>query len=152
MYKSRNLSKCDFPFPYPCLLLSVTKTIRVMKDGARRAGHVLLFTLTCHPDFCQAFVLFFFMVLFKFLYWSSWPPTFTLFKTFFYFCVIFKGYFPFTVIRKHWLYSLCCTTQYILEPVLYQVVCASQFPAPPSPLPRSPLVTTSLFSVSQALV
>ena len=28
---------------------------------------------------------------------------------YFYFYIIFKGYFPFTVITKYWLYSVCYT-------------------------------------------
>lgn len=45
--------------------------------------------------------------------------------------MMLKGYFPFTVITKHWLYFPSC--KYILEPILHPTVCAShsanaQFP------------------------
>ena len=58
----------------------------------------------------------------------------------------FKGYFSFTVIMKYCLYSLCC----IIHPwqMLHPLVCISHSPIPKLPLPLSPLVTTSLFSIS----
>ena len=37
----------------------------------------------------------------------------------------FKGYIPFIVIIKYWLYLLCCTIHPRSLSILYVVVCAS---------------------------
>ena len=47
---------------------------------------------------------------------------------FFFFITVFKGYFPFTVITKYWLYSPCCTVH--RWACLIPVVCTSHLPAP----------------------
>ena len=115
MHKPKNLSKYDFPFPYPCLLLSVRKTVKIIKEGVRRSGHVLLFTsvvtqisIKLSPRFYLFFLWYemFFMICSS--SWSSWPATFDLSEKNFHFYIIFKGPSPVTVITKHWLYSLCC--------------------------------------------
>ena len=54
----------------------------------------------------------------------------------FYFLYSFKGYFPFTVITKYWLYSLCC----IIHPWAYLTPNSLYLPLPnphgaPFPLP-----------------
>ena len=68
------------------------------------------------------------------------------FQFLFYFYTIFKGYFPLTVIKKYWLYSLCCI-QYILELILYPIFCTSQSLTLICP----PLVTISFSSMSVSL-
>ena len=68
------------------------------------------------------------------------------FQFLFYFYTIFKGYFPLTVIKKYWIYSLCCI-QYILEPILHPVFCTSQS----FTLICPPLVTISFSSMSVSL-
>ena len=65
--------------------------------------------------------------------------------------MILKGYFPFTVIPIHQLYSLCCTIHSwacLISSILY-------FPLPYPyivPPPPFPLVTTCLFFVSMSLL
>ena len=52
---------------------------------------------------------------------SKWSLTFPLlFSLISYFYIISKGYFPFTVITKHWLYFPCCT---IHPGTLHPIVC-----------------------------
>ena len=57
----------------------------------------------------------------------------------------FKCYMPFIVIIKYWLYSLCCIIylHFILNSFYLLLPCHCIVPPPF----RSPLVTTSLFSV-----
>ena len=57
-------------------------------------------------------------------------------------------YFPFIAIIKCWLYFPCSAIQYILECILYPLVCISQFSASFCPLSPSLLATPNLFSVS----
>ena len=70
----------------------------------------------------------------------------------FFFYRIFKGYFLFTVITKYWFYSPCCTIHpwaYLTPNSLCLPLSHPSIAPPPS---LSPLVTTSLFSVSVSLL
>ena len=49
-----------------------------------------------------------------------------------------KGYTPFIVIIKYWLYSLCCTIYPCSLFILYRVVCGSLDLTPILPLPPAP--------------
>ena len=49
-----------------------------------------------------------------------------------------KGYSPFIVIIKYWLYSLCCTIYPCSLFILYRVVCGSLDLTPILPLPPAP--------------
>ena len=42
----------------------------------------------------------------------------------------FKGYTPFIVIKKYWLYPLCCTIHPCSSFIFYVIVCTSEFPTP----------------------
>ena len=65
---------------------------------------------------------------------------------------VFKGYTPFTVIKKCWLYFPCCMRYPCSLLGTSLTVCASYSPTPVLPLPTSlsSLVTTDLLSTSAA--
>ena len=66
-------------------------------------------------------------------------------SSFFFNYAILKDYFPFAVLMKCWLYSLCCTVHswVHLTPInLYLILFCLYYS-----LPHASLVTTSLFSV-----
>ena len=60
-----------------------------------------------------------------------------LFYLIIYLYLIFKGYFPFTVIIKHWLYSLC----YTLHPWAYLIANNLYLPFPHPYIALPPLPT-----------